>query len=161
MPNHPPETPRREAVRFLKPAPEQEQPDIRVSVALALLGPIEPTLDNHATNLLCTDGISFGPVHELLTDPRYVIGRLHQALTALLCADVPPMDATANLLSEALQDAIAYRQPTCARCADGSCAACWPHWRKAGEYEALHSQLGLIDKLTARPALSLVSPDTR
>lgn len=35
---------------------------------------------------------------ELEADPRFVIGRLFQALTALLERDVPPMDATARLL---------------------------------------------------------------
>jgi hypothetical protein len=162
MPNHPPQIPRRDAARPLRLAPEHKQPDDRVPVALALLGPIEPILDDQATNALCADGISTKAADDLLTDPRYVIGRLHQALTALLSADVPPMDATAILLGEALRDAIAYRQQTCARCAPhGICAACWPHWRKADEYEALHGQLGIIASLTARPALSIVRPDTR
>ena len=161
MTNHPPATPRHEAARPLRLAPEHRLPDHRVSVALALLGPIEPALDNQATNALCPDGASTRPADELLTDPRYVIGLLHQALTALLSADLPPMDATAILLCEALQDAIAYRQQPCPRCAPGgTCANCWPHWRKAGEYEALHSQLGIIGILAARPALSLVRPAT-
>src|SRR5262245_24712354 len=82
----------------LAPSPSVGRPDTRVSVALALLRPIEPILDNATTNALCPDGIDTAPADELATDPRYIIGRLHQALTALLAADVPPMDATAVLL---------------------------------------------------------------
>lgn len=62
---------------------------------------------------------------ELEADPRFVIGRLFQALTALLERDVPPMDATARLLDEAICDAIEHRRTTCPKCtADESCAGC-------------------------------------
>jgi hypothetical protein len=60
---------------------------------------------------------------ELEADPQFVIGRLFQALTALLERDVPPMDATARLLDEAICDAIEHRRTTCPKCtADESCA---------------------------------------
>jgi len=130
----------------LAPPPAAERPDYRVSIAMALLGPVEPALDNAMTNALCPDGADLARADELASDPRYIIGRLHQALTALLADDLPPVDATAILLGEALQDAIDYRQQTCARCdSDGTCCpACWPGWRKAGEYRALAVDLGVI-----------------
>ncbi len=132
----------------LAPPPATERPDTRVSVALALLGHVEPALDNAMTNALCPDGADVARADELASDPRYIIGRLHQALTALLADDIPPADATAVLLAEALHDAIDYRQQTCARCdLDGTCcAACWPGWRKAGDYRALAMDLGVFEK---------------
>ena len=97
----------------------------------------------------------------LLSDPRFIIGRLMQALTALLSADVPPMDATAQLLGDAIADAIAYRRRTCPQCApEGVCAACWPGWRKASAYEGLWPALGIIEPVPARPRLS-VAGDSR
>ena len=142
----------------LAPSPAAGRPDTRVSVALALLGPIDSVLDDAAANALCTDGTDTTAADELATDPRYVIGRLHQALTALLAADVPPMDATARLLGEAIDDAIAYRERTCPACTpQRKCPGCWQHWRKAGQYRALCADLGIIDENPPQPpALTLV-----
>src|ERR1700683_2148880 len=42
-------------------------------------------------------------------DPRYLIGRLQQALTVLLEQELPPMDTQTALLSQALGDALAWR----------------------------------------------------
>jgi len=135
-------------LRLAPPPPADRRPDTRVSVALALLGPVDPVVDDAATNALYREGIGMARAEELASDPRYVIGRLHQALTALLADEVPPMDATAVLLGEAIRDAIAYRERECPQCRpDGSCSVCWPHWRKAGEYRALCVDLGIVDAL--------------
>lgn len=53
-----------------------------------------PLLDNQAPGHLGDSPA----LDELEAYPRFVIGRLFQALTALLERDVPPMDATARLL---------------------------------------------------------------
>ena len=85
------------------------------------------------------------------------IGRLSQALTALLSADIPPMDATAELLGQAIADAISYRRRTCARCEleteSGVCAKCWPSWQQANAYEGLALSLGIIADLRPPPRL--------
>ena len=58
---------------------------------------------------------------------------------------MPPLDATAQLLGEAIEDAISYRRRKCAACPpDGMCSRCWPRWRQASAYEALWSELGII-----------------
>ena len=66
----------------------------RAEVARALLGPMYPLLDNQAPGHLGDSPA----LDELEAYPRFVIGPLFQALTALLERDVPPMDATARLL---------------------------------------------------------------
>jgi hypothetical protein len=81
----------------------------------------------------------------LESDPRYVIGRLQQALTTLLAGDLPPMDAQTLLLSQALADAIAWRlhdDRPCPRCADSLCESCSTDWDQAGRYHALARALG-------------------
>jgi hypothetical protein len=80
------------------------RPDDPVPVALALLDrhwPDGPPLAEAAGS---------DTVAALERDSRYVIGRLQQALTALLAADLPPMDYQTSLLSQAITDAIAWRQ---------------------------------------------------
>src|SRR5712691_7012367 len=130
----------------LAPPPAAERPDTRVSVAMALLGPIRPLLDLTMTDALCQDGHDTSRADELESDPRYIIGRLHQALTALLAGDIPAPDATAVLLAEALHDAISYQERDCPQCGlAGSCGACWKHWRKASQYRALAVDLGVIE----------------
>jgi hypothetical protein len=82
---------------------------------------------------------------ELESDPRFLIGRLSQALTALIEAEVPPMDATARLLEQAIWAAIAYRHISCAKCGEGYvCGDCEPSWQQAARYEALFDLLGII-----------------
>jgi hypothetical protein len=143
----------------LAPPPSAERPDTRVSVALALLRPIMPLLDLTMTDALCPDGYDTARADELESDPRYVIGRLHQALTALLAGDIPAPDATAVLLAEALGDAIEYRERDCPRCGpQGSCAECWQHWRKASEYRALAVDLGVIEAMPGAPGPLTVLP---
>jgi hypothetical protein len=127
--------------------PAAAVPDTRASVARALLDrwfPIDAPRADQAVCLLDPDGRATGNYRELQNDPRYLIGRLQQALTALLQAEVPPMDATAQLLDEAIRDAIRYRRRTCPDCRDGICCQCRPHWQQAAAYEALRSELGII-----------------
>jgi hypothetical protein len=67
--------------------------DNPIPIALALLDrqwPVVPAL---------ADEFGAEAVTELERDPRYVIGRLQQALTALLATDLPPMDPQTSLLS--------------------------------------------------------------
>ena len=140
--------PLRPPLRLAPPA--ATVPDTRASVARALLDrwfPVDSPRSDQALTVLCPDGISSENLRKLETDPRYLIGRLQQALTALLQAEVPPMDATAQLLGEAIEDAISYRRRRCNACPpDGMCAKCWPSWRQASAYEALWSELGIISE---------------
>jgi hypothetical protein len=122
--------------------PDEPLPDDRARVARALLGPVNPVLDNEAYV------IDDAEWREIRNDPRYLIGRLQQALTALLEREVPPLNATERLLAEAITDAIAYRKQ--ARCPAGCgdiCDRCRPDWDKAEAYEALYRSLGIIDEL--------------
>ena len=101
---------RRGQVRlYLVPADGPVRDD-RAAVARALLDrwyPICPVLTDQAMASL---GDDLAAIEGLENDPRYLIGRLSQALTALLERDVPPLDATAQLLSEAIEDATNYRR---------------------------------------------------
>lgn len=133
-------------------------PDARASMARALLDrwfPVDSQRRDQAAFLLDPDGVTAENTRKLESDPRYLIGGLQQALTALLAAEVPPMDATAQLLGQAIEDAIAYRTRTCPDCpADGVCAKCWPDWRQAAAYESLCGELGIIDdRPVPRPEL--------
>jgi hypothetical protein len=90
------------------------------------------------------------PGKSLTTVPRSPARRPFQALTALLERDVPPMDATARLLDEAIGDAIEHRRTTCPKCtANESCAGCAANWRKA-------DALGIIGELPRRAHLKAV-----
>lgn len=134
-------------------------PDDRAAVARALLDrwfPISPVLTDQAMASL---GDDLAAIEGLEDDPRYLIGRLSQALTALLERDVPPLDATAQLLSEAIEDALNYRRRTCRDChPDSFCAQCAADWGKADRYEGLWRDLGLIDELPRpRPRLKRVT----
>jgi hypothetical protein len=90
-----------------------------VPLALALLDQAWPP------NPALTDATGSVTFTGLRDDPRYLAGRLTQALTTLLAGDLPPMDARTGLLSQALADAIAWRQhrdrPPCTRCAESLC----------------------------------------
>ena len=139
--------------------PAAAVPDTRASVARALLDrylPVTPPVDDQALTMLNPDGGMGEKFRELENDPRFLIGRLMQALTALLSADIPPMDATAQLLGQAIQDAVAYRRRTCPQCApEGICARCWPNWAQASAYEGLWLELGVIAD-DAKPPLRAV-----
>ena len=92
-------------------------------------------------------------VAELESDPRYLIGRLQQALTCLLAEDLPPMDAQTSLLSEALADAIAWRQHQdrpCQHCGQSLCGPCDADWDRADRYHELARALGAVPTITAR-----------
>lgn len=74
------------------------------------------------------------------------------------------MDATAQLLEQAIADAISYRRRTCHKCPpDGSgiCAKCWPDWRQASAYEALWSELGIVADGPRRKPRLRVAGDAR
>jgi hypothetical protein len=124
--------------------------DTRAEVARALLDrlmPVEPPVDDAAKAALGYELADAGRLREIHADPRYLIGRLAQALTMLLQPDLPPMDATAELLADAITDAAAYRRRCCPQCpAEGVCSRCAPDWERAARYEALHLELGLIDE---------------
>ena len=92
----------------------------------------------------------------LREDPRFIIGRLAQALTALLSAEIPEMDATARMLGHAIEDAVKYRSRTCPQCpAESVCAKCWADWQLAAAYEGLALELGVIAD-DAKPPLRAV-----
>jgi hypothetical protein len=137
-------------------------PDDRAAVAQALLrryAPVLPVIDNQIMSALGFDRAAAGKLDELHSDPRYLIGRLSQALTALLEQDVPPMDATAQLLADAISDAIAYRLDRAAGCRCGDeCDRCLPEGRKALAYEGLWDQLGVIGELP-KPSAGLKAVD--
>jgi hypothetical protein len=150
---------KRDGVRLHIVPPAQPEPDDRARVARALLDrwfPVHQVLGDQA---LASLGDDMAAVEELESDPRYLIGRLSQALTALLKQEVPPLDATAQLLGEAIEDAATYRRRVCRNCpSEGVCARCAPDWRRAEAYEALWRELGLIGALPRpRPRLKAVT----
>jgi hypothetical protein len=137
--------------------------DTRGSLALQLLReftPLTPPVADVAFLVL-----GEGRHQELQADPRYLIGRLQQALTALLDAHpyLPPMDAQTELLADALGDAIEYRRyrisDGCAECIalDEICAAHNEDWIRSERYEALLIALGCTaDDPLPRPELTVV-----
>jgi hypothetical protein len=140
-----------------------------VSVALALLdrqwpsGP--PLVDSTGA-----DDDRAGAVVALESDPRYLIGRFQQALTALLTTDLPPMDDTTSLLSQAIIDAISWRRHDgrpCDQCPGpfvtavsreplrprvlppGLCEACNADGNQADRYHALARAIGAVGEARA------------
>jgi hypothetical protein len=89
----------------------------------------------------------------LADDPRYLIGRLQQALSVLLAAELPPMDPLTSLLSGALCDAVAWREHQgrpCAACAgDDLCPRCAADCDLADRYHALARALGAVADMPA------------
>ena len=75
------------------------------------------------------------------------------------------MDATAQLLEQAIADAISYQAPDvpwAARLmARASRAKCWPDWRQASAYEALWSELGIVADGPRRKPRLRVAGDAR
>lgn len=111
-------------------APGRDGP---VPIALALLDwrwPATPQLvDAVGASTAGSDGVT-----ALETNPRYLIGRFQQALTALLAVDLPPMDTLTSLLSAALADAIAWRrhdERPCRHCGQSLCGPCNTDWDQA------------------------------
>jgi hypothetical protein len=120
-----------------------------VDVALALLEqhwPSCPALE---------DSIDTRTSADFERDPRYLIGRLQQALTVLLEQHLPPMDAQTALLSQALSDALAWRTHEgrpCAVCDENSedlCDSCTDDWAQADRYHDLARALGAVDSWPA------------
>jgi hypothetical protein len=112
-----------------------------VPVALALLEQQWPATPAVA------DSTGIAAMTALASDPRYLIGRLQQAITTLMAAGLPPMDPQTSLLSAALADAIAWRHHadrSCSRCGQSLCAACNADWDQADRYHALALSLGAI-----------------
>jgi hypothetical protein len=115
-----------------------------VGVALALLERHWPTCP------ALEDSIDTRAPANLERDPRYLIGRLQQALTVLLEQDLPPMDSQTALLSQALSDALAWRTHegrACTTCdqSDDFCDACTADWAQAERYHELARALGAVD----------------
>jgi hypothetical protein len=122
--------------------PGRDEP---VSVAVALLDrhwPASPPLAD-----IAGASTSASAVAALQSDPRYVMGRLQQALTALLAVDLPPMDAQTALLSQALIDAIAWRRHDgrpCRDCGVSLCESCNADGDQVDRYHALARALGAV-----------------
>jgi len=146
MNNHPRQRP---PLRLAPPA--GELPDDRAAIARALLDryfPVDTVIADNANHILRGDTAA---MTELENDPRYLIGRLQQCLTALLQQEMPPLDATATLLARAIEDAICYRTRPCPRCGDGICPDCLENCHQAGLYEGLWRELGTVDNLPPLP----------
>jgi hypothetical protein len=127
-----------------------------VPVALALLGRWWPDVRALA------DEPRADELADLERNPRYVIGRLQQAITTLLAGDVPPMDSQTALLSQAIGDAIAWRlhdgRP-CPDCVDELCGPCNADWTQADRYHALARALGAMgDRPPVRGTAAARSP---
>ena len=112
-----------------------------VPLALALLDrrwPPSPVL---------ADAARSGVLTALGRDARYLTGRLTQALAVLLADDLPGMDPPTALLSQAMADAIAWRQHRdrpCARCGQSLCEPCGADWDQADRYHVLALTLGVV-----------------
>ena len=138
--------PQRPRLRLAEPA--AEIPDTRAAVARALLDRYFPVDNVIADNMLHNLRGDMDAFREMESDPRYLIGRLQQALTALLQRDTPPLDATMTLLAEAIADAIAYRSHHCPKCpGEEPCADCTEDYNRAGRYEGLWRELGTLGEL--------------
>jgi hypothetical protein len=117
-----------------------------VPLALALLDrrwPPSPAL---------ADAARSGVLTALGNDARYLTGRLTQALAVLLTADMPGMDPPTALLSEAMADAIAWRQHRdrpCPGCAQSLCEPCGANGDQADRYHVLALTLGVVGDIPA------------
>jgi hypothetical protein len=124
-----------------------------IPVALALLDQQWPPVS------AMQDGTTGEGLARLKTDPRYLLGRLQQAMTVLLATDLPAMDPQTALLSQALQDALDWRThrdrpcDQCNQCGDELCGQCSADWDQADRYHELARALGAVGDLpSARPA---------
>jgi hypothetical protein len=145
----------RQRARLRLAPPAAPLPDDRVEVARALLRRYTadwPVISDEMLAFLGWDGDA---LDELERDPRYLIGRFTQAIAELLQREMPPLDATAQLLGEAIADAMKYRRISCAACGpEYVCPACEPSWHRAHQYETLYGLLGIIGNHPApRPEL--------
>jgi hypothetical protein len=127
-------------------------PDTRAAVARALLtryAPTEPVIEDTTYAFL---GWKHQALADLERNPRYLIGRLTQVLTQLLEEETPPLDATEQLLSDAIRDAARYRLDRAHLCCPDGCDRCEPDCLRAEQYQSLWGQLGLVDELPKPPA---------
>ena len=160
MPN-----PKHRPLRLADPA--APVPDTRASVARALLDrwfPVDPPRSDQALTMLNPDWRTSENLEKLETDPRYLIGRLQQALTALLAARCRRWTRRRSCSSRPSPTPSATRRRTCHKCPpDGSgiCAKCWPDWRQASACEALWSELGIVADGPRRKPRLRVAGDAR
>jgi hypothetical protein len=122
----------------------RHEPGHPISLVLALLDqrwPSIPALD---------DSPAGDVLAKLASDPRYLVGRLQQAMTVLLADDLPPVDPQSALLSQALDDALAWRthqDRSCAQCdelRDDLCDRCNADYDQASRYHELARALGVV-----------------
>jgi hypothetical protein len=120
------------------------EPGHPVSLVLALL-------DERWPPIAALDDSPPGDVlAKLASDPRYLVGRLQQAMTVLLADDLPPVDPQSALLSQALDDALAWRTHQnrhCAQCGeryDELCDQCTADYDQASRYHDLARALGVV-----------------
>jgi hypothetical protein len=120
------------------------EPGHPVSLVLALL-------DERWPPIAALDDSPPGDVlAKLASDPRYLVGRLQQAMTVLLADDLPPVDPQSALLSQALDDALAWRTHQnrhCAQCDeryDELCDQCTADYDQASRYHDLARALGVV-----------------
>jgi hypothetical protein len=139
-----------------------------VPVALALLDQQWPSSPPLVDSVGAGDARA-SAVIALESNPRYLIGRFQQALTALLTTDLPPMDNTTALLSQAIIDAISWRRHDgrhCDQCPgplapvalharrprslpSGLCEACDADGNQVDRYHALARAIGAVGKARA------------
>jgi hypothetical protein len=120
------------------------EPGHPISLVLALLDQRWPSI------AALDDSPAGGVLAKLASDPRYLLGRLHQAMTVLLADDLPPVDPQSALMSQALDDALAWRTHQdrhCAQCdklRDELCDQCNADYDQASRYHELARALGLV-----------------
>jgi len=113
-----------------------------VAVALALIGqrwPSVPALSTFAGN---------EALNRLEADPRYLVGRLQQAINVLMAPNLAPADPMTLLVSQAISDALSWRlhddRRPCPHCGDEMCPACSADWDQADRYHELARALGAV-----------------
>jgi len=119
-----------------------------VAVALALIDqrwPSVPALSTIAGN---------GALTRLDNDPRYLVGRLQQAINVLMAPDLAPADQMTLLVSQAISDALSWRlrddRDPCRHCGDEMCPACSADWEQADRYHELARTLGAVANRSRR-----------
>jgi hypothetical protein len=114
-----------------------------IPLALALLDQRWPTVP------AVDDAAGQAAMATLGADPRYLVGRLQQAITVLLADDLSAMDPHTLLLSQALADAIAWRHDQCrpCHCAETQGEACAANCDQADRYHGLALMLGAVGDL--------------
>jgi len=136
------------------------QPGSSVSLVLALLDQRWPPV------AALEDSLAGDVLAKLASDPRYLVGRLQQAMTVLLAEDLPPVDPQSALLSQALDDALAWRTHLdrhCAQCdelRDELCDQCNADYDQVGRYHELARALGVVGDIPMPRQEKMISPET-